>query len=105
MNNNVQYEINIGCNDQHNKEEIVNSSELLKIVNDYFLKKKINYSAQEVEGGYHHKDGVYMFEKTLCITVVGDQDFDIVKFAKGLSMYMNQECFMITKENILEEYR
>lgn len=105
MNSDVQYEIYIGCSDQQNKKEIVKSNELLKIVNDYFSKTKINYSIVELEGGYHHSDGVFVFEKTLCITIIGNQDFDIVRFSKGLSMYMNQECFMITKENLLKEYR
>lgn len=105
MNNDVEYEIYIGCKDQHLKEDIIKCNELMEIVNAYFDKKKINFSMQEVEGGYLHLDGVFAFEKTLYITIIGKQDFDIVRFSKSLSMFMNQECFMVTKKDLLTDYR
>lgn len=105
MNNDVQYEIFIGCADRNTKNEIVKSCELLKLVDEYFTKLKINYSALEFEGGYHQQNGSFICEKTICITIIGNQNFDIVKFSKALSMYMNQECFMITKKNLQKEYR
>lgn len=105
MNNDVQYEIYIGCGDQQTKEEIVSTEELGEIVDEYFQKKKINYSMQHVGGGYLHENGKFVIENTLCIILVGKQNFDIVKFAKGLSMYMNQECLMITKNDLLSEFR
>lgn len=105
MINDVQYEIFIGCNDQQTKEEVVSASELINTVSEFFTRERINYSVQQVEGGYLHENGKYVLENTLCVTIIGDQNLDIVKFAKGLSMYMNQECFMITRNKLKIEYR
>ena len=39
----------------------------------------------------------FIAENSLCINIIGTLDLDICKLAKNLSMYMNQECSLITR--------
>lgn len=105
MTNDTKYEIYIGCNDTSTKEENISNDEIIKTINNYFSKKKINYSLELGDGGYLHNDGRFIFEKTIRINIIGSQSLDIIDYAKKLAMYMNQECLMITKEKSLFEYR
>ena len=101
MNNNVEYQIFIGCKDnQLRDQEIVSEDELRDIVSSFFKRKKIDFSIFSVKGGYLHDDGWFMTENTLCISIIGSSDAAIIKLAKNLSMFMNQEYSMIIKQNI-----
>ena len=41
-----------------------------------------------------------MTENTLCISIVGSSDLAIIKLAKSLSMYMNQEYSLVVKKDV-----
>ena len=101
MQENVEYQIFIGCMDPHTGEEVVNENKLRNMVSEFFKKHKINFSMLSIRGCYIHKNGWIATENTLCINIVGGKEEYILKLAKSLSMFMNQESCLITK-NILK---
>jgi len=101
----IEYQIYIGCSDSQTSEELISSKQLRILVSLYFERLQIGFSMQEVKGGYVHTDGKYVIENTLCITIIGAQGLNIVELANGLSMYMNQDCLMVTKNGLKMEYR
>lgn len=101
MNNSVEYQIFIGCIDnQARDKEIVSEDELKEIVSTFFEKNKIDFSIFTAKGGYLHNDGWFVTENTLCISIVGSSDLAIIKLAKSLSMYMNQEYSLVVKKDV-----
>ena len=105
MKNNTEYQIFIGCHDSQIQGELVNDDELKEMVVEFFKRKKIDFSIFDVKGGYLHEDGRFVSENSLCINIIGSHDLDIIKLAKGLSMYMNQECSLIVKDLIKADFR
>ncbi|MBR5926078.1 MAG: hypothetical protein IKZ78_01820, partial [Firmicutes bacterium] len=101
MKQSFEYQIYIGCTDSQSKDKLVQEHELKEMVADFFARNQIGFSILSVKGGFYYSDGWFAPEDTLCINVVGDSDLDIMKLARSLSMYMNQECCMISR-NALE---
>lgn len=97
MQDSIEYQIFIGCTDSQTHEEVVAESELKELVSLFFERNKISFSMFSVQGGYRHKYGGFIAENSLCINIIGTLDLDICKLAKNLSMYMNQECSLITR--------
>lgn len=104
MNSNTEYQIYIGCNDSQLKDEIVSEAELREMIVQFFQQKKIDFSVFSAKGGYLHEDGTFISEDALCINIIGAQDLDIIKLAKSLSMFMNQECSLVIKDIIKSEF-
>lgn len=105
MNSNVEYQIYIGCIDnQLRDQEIVSEDELRDMVSSFFERNKIDFSIFSAKGGYLHENGWFVTENTLCINIIGSSDTDIIKLAKNLSMYMNQEYSMVVKLNIQSSF-
>ena len=104
MKDNTEYQIFIGCHDSQLQEEYVSEDELKEMVVQFFERKKINYSMFSAKGGYLHKDGRFISENSICINIIGSYDLDIIKLAKNLSMYMNQECSLIVKDCIKADF-
>ena len=65
---------------------------------------KLIFLSFPTKGGYLHDDGWFVRENTLCISIIGSSDIDIIKFAKNLSMYMNQENSMVVKQYIQTKF-
>ena len=106
MNNSVEYQIYIGCNDSHLKTELVTMNELEDVVAAFFERKKINFSILHVQGGYYYDEGWYIYENTLCISIINNhQEIDIISLAKSLSMYMNQKCCLVTRNSLEFQYQ
>ena len=105
MNDNVEYQIYIGCMDnQLRDQEVVSEDELRDMVSSFFERNKIDFSIFSAKGGYLHDDGWFVIENTLCISIIGSSDTDIIKLAKNLSMYMNQEYSMVVKQDIQTKF-
>ena len=103
MNQNIEYQIIIGCNDHHTKGEYVSDEELSKTIVDFFTRKEIDFSLLKLTGGYLYKGSGFVFENSVCITIVGSDDRKIVRLAKAFKMYMNQETVLITKNKLQNE--
>ena len=101
MRDTVEYQILIGCKDSQIEEEVTTTEELLASLTYLFECEKINFSIVRATGGYCN-NGWYVTENSLCINIIGEASFDIIKFAKSISMIMNQEYILIIK-NVLEE--
>ena len=97
MNDNIEYQIYIGFNDSQANAQIVKEEELEDMISEFFRRKKIDFSLMNGEGGFFHQDGTFAHEKTLIVNIIGQQGLDIIKLAKSLSMFMNQECSLVTK--------
>ncbi|MBQ9519678.1 MAG: hypothetical protein IJR59_07275 [Firmicutes bacterium] len=100
MQESIEYQIFIGCADSQTYNEVVSDSELKEMVSMFFERNKINFSMLKVRGGYRHNNGRFITENSLCIDIVGISGLDIIKLAKGLSMYMNQECSLVTRNSL-----
>lgn len=97
MQNNVEYQIFIGCSDSQSRDEIISEENLRKITANFFEREKIDFTMLSAKGGYRHNDGTFITENTLCINIIGATDLDIIKLTKSLSMFMNQERSLIVK--------
>ncbi len=96
----VEYQFFIGCADSHTHEYIITKNELKEMVANFFNKNNTDFSMLTAQGGYCHKDGWFITEDSLCINIIGASDIDIIRLATSLSMYMNQECSLIIRNNI-----
>ena len=104
MKTNTEYQIYIGCRDGYLHDEIISDDALREMITQFFRKKEIDFSIYSTTGGYLHEDGVFVSEKTLCINIIGANELDIIKLAKSLSMFMNQEYSLVVKDMIKAEY-
>ncbi len=105
MQENTEYQIYIGCHDSQLRGELVSEDELRAMVVEFFKKKEMAFSMFSAKGGYLHNDSSFIYENSLCINIIGTQDLDIIRLAKSLSMFMNQECSLVVKDIIKTEYR
>lgn len=104
MDTSTEYQIIIGCNDSQLRQEVVNENELTEMVSQFFRKNHIDFSLMSLKGGYLHEDGWFITENSLCISIVGDTSIDIIKLAKSLSMFMNQENILVIKHTLKAEF-
>ncbi len=104
MKDDVEYQMYIGCKDISLHDEVVSKDDLTEMVVHFFESKKIDFSLVPAKGGFLHEDGWYAVEDTLCINIIGSRDVDIMKLGKSLSMFMNQECVLIVKNNLQSEF-
>ena len=100
MKNNTEYQIFIGCGDYHLQDEIISEGELREMVAQFFRRNEIDFSMFSAKGGYLRQDGRFISENTLCISIIDSDDLDIVRLAKSLSMFMNQERALVVKDVI-----
>lgn len=100
MDNVVEYQIYIGCHDSHSRHELVKEHDLREMVVSFFRRKKIDFSVLSAKGGYLHTDGSFVTEDSLCIDIVDASEIDIVSLAHSLSMYMDQECVLVTRSSV-----
>ncbi len=105
MENSIEYQIFIGCNDSQSRDEIVSEQNLTDLISLFFTRKKIDFSLLRAKGGYFHEDGFFITENTICINIIGAADLDIFKIARSLSMFMNEECVMVTRNYLQKEFR
>lgn len=104
MKTNTEYQIYIGCRDSQLRDEIVSEDELRETVVQFFRKREIGFTILSVKGGYLHEDGMFISENTICINIIGADDLDIIKLAKSLKMFMNQEYSLVVKDVIKAQY-
>ena len=105
MKENTEYQIMIGCHDAQLRDEIVSQDELGAMIVQFFKKKEIDFSMFSAKGGYLHDDRSFVYENSICVNIIGSCDLDIIKLAKSLSMFMNQECSLVIKDRIKAELR
>ena len=105
MEKSIEYQIFIGCTDSQSHDEVVSGQNLTDLISLFFTKKMIDFSLLSAKGGYTFGDGSFITENTICINFIGTADLDIFKLAKSLSMFMNQECVMVTRNNLQKEFR
>lgn len=100
MKETIEYEIYIGCRDSQTLNEVAGLNELREMVVSYFDRNKVDFSVVNAEGGYLHKDGVFVMEDSLWITIIGDSDTDIMGLAERLAMFMNQESALVVRNRV-----
>lgn len=103
MNQDVEYQIIIGCNDPYLNNEYVNDEELSKTIVNFFLRKETNFSLLRLNGGYSYERGYFVSENGVCVTIIGSDDEKIISLAKAFKMYMNQETVLIVKNKLQKE--
>lgn len=93
----IECQIFIGCVDPQANQEIVSETELREMVAAFFARRKIDFSMLNTSGGYIYSNGSFITESSICVNIIGDPDLDIIKLARSLSMYMNQEHVLVTR--------
>ena len=101
----TEYQILIGCKDGQTRKELVTEEELRNLISDFFERKHIDFSLISLKGGFLYDTGEFVVEDTLCINIITDNEGGIVTLAKDLSMFMNQKCSLIIKNNLYARYR
>ena len=105
MKDNVEYQIYIGCKDTNLRDEVISKDALTEMVVRFFASRKIDFSLIFAKGGFLHENGWYDVEDTLCINIIGSSDIDIITLGKALSMFMNQDCVLVTKNRLQTEFQ
>lgn len=105
MHDNTEYQIFIGCHDSQLGDELVSRDELKDMVIQFFKQKKIDFSMLSARGGYISENGGFVSENSLCINIIGAYDLDIIRLARSLSMFMNQECSLVVKSAVRADFR
>ena len=105
MKDNIEYLIFIGCHDSQLNDEVLSVDALREMVTQFFRQREIAFSMFIAKGGFLHDDGRFVSEDSLCIDIIGAYNLDIIRLAKSLSMFMNQECSLVIKDVIKTEYR
>ncbi len=100
MDDNVEYQIFVGCTDSETRDEIVGQQELGELVTQFMSRNQVDFSMLSVKGGYLHEDGEYLTEDTICVNIVGASEREIVRLARSLSMFMNQETAMVVRHSL-----
>lgn len=96
----IEYQLFIGFHDAAFNDEYVEVKELEKIVLDFFKRENIDFTLLKNEGGYLYNNNQFVLEHSLCINIIGATEKEMVRLAKSLSMYMNQESVLLTKSAI-----
>ena len=104
MNKSTEYQIYIGFQDSQHGRELISESELRTMISDFFKRNKTDFSILSAKGGYISNDGVFVSENSLCINIIGASEDKIIRLAKNLSMFMNQECSLIVKNIINADF-
>lgn len=104
MKENIEYQIFIGGQDPHVFDEIVSHDNLKDMVVDFFRRKKIDFTVFSAKGGYISETGRYVSENTLCINIIGADNLNIIKLAKSLAMFMNQEHPLVVKNIVKAKF-
>ncbi len=97
MKTSEEYQIFIGCHDAQINNELVKDYELSDIISNFFMRNEVDFSLLKMAGGYLYKDGTFVFENGVIISIVGAKEKEVVKLGKILSKYMNQESSLIIK--------
>ena len=100
----IEYQIYIGYKDPQLGEEILSEKEITEVLSAYFERVKMGFSLLSLKGGYYYEDGWYDTENTLCISIIGDSETDILRITNAISMFMNQECSLVVKYPLKMKY-
>ena len=96
----IEYQIFVGCDDPHIKSAYINDDELIGLISNHFIRKKVDFSVLKSTGGYLYAEGDYAIENGVCISIIGAKEEEILKLSKSLAMYMNQEKLLIVKNDL-----
>ena len=105
MNDNIEYQIYIGCKDDDLHDVVISIEELTEMVINFFSLKEIDFTLVQAKGGFLHENGWYEVEDTICINIIGSSDLDIIKLGKTLSMFMNQECVLVVRNSLQTRFQ
>ena len=97
MTDSVEYQIFIGCRDPQLAEEIFSKKEMTDLISAYFERIQMDFSLSVIKGGYYYENGWFDTENTLCISIIGDAEMEILRIAGAISMFLNQECSLVVK--------
>ena len=98
--NNQEYQLFIGCHDTAIDDELVEQKELEKMIVDFFKREEVDFTIVHNEGGYLYNNKKFVLEHSLCINIIGSDEKKMVRLAKALSMYMNQESVLLCRSPI-----
>ena len=96
----VRHQIFIGLNDGDTKEQKYDTEKFRKILEDVCRGYKIAYSVAPMQGGYFHEGGMFVSENSLCLTLIGADDYIVNEIAKDVCAFFNQETVMVTRDTV-----
>ena len=105
MDESIEYQLFVGCSDSQTLDYVIDENELKETIAKFFKRKNIDFSMLRARGGYLNSDGTFITEQTVCINIIGNKQLDIIKLAKSLTMYMNQESTLVVKNKLNVSFR
>ena len=95
-----RYDILIGLKDKDLLEQLMSTNAFVEIVSNICEQSKIGYSLKKMRGGYIMKNGTYIKEESLHLSLNGISEKQALKIAEKIKESFNQECVIVTKEII-----
>ena len=96
----TKYEIIIGLKDKNTYKQMLSTEKFVKIVKSVCKRKYIGYSMHVMEGGYIHRNGTYINEKSLNITFYYITKKQVLEIASILKKLFNQESVIVITTGI-----
>ncbi|KAK8813188.1 hypothetical protein WA158_002780 [Blastocystis sp. Blastoise] len=100
----IQYTIYIGLNDKMRKEQIIDTSKAIQIVNSILLNYTSNFTVTQSEGYYRYKDSIQIKENVLCYTIISFNSNDLYTFIKEVKVLLNQESILVTSTCVFNHF-
>ena len=92
-----EYQLFIGFHDYATNDEFVKVNELENVVINFFKRENVDFTLLKNEGGYLYNNKQFVMEHSLCVNIIGASEEEMVRLAKSLSMYMNQESVLLVR--------
>ena len=96
----VEYQLFVGFHDAAFDNEYVEVKELEKIILEFFKRENVDFTLLKSEGGYLYNDNQFVIENSLCINIIGAREEEMIRLAKSLSMFMNQESVLLVRSKV-----
>ena len=95
-----QYDILIGLKDKDTFEQLLSTGKFIEIVSNICEQNRVGFSIKKMNGGYITKNGKYIKENSLNLTLNGITEIQAIKIAQSLKELLNQECILVTKNEV-----
>ena len=92
----IQTTIYIGLNDAETGVQRFDSEKYISTLKTVCRNYEIDFSVQEISGGYFHEDRHYTEENALILRLIDIPEQTINELAKDICVFFNQESVMVT---------
>lgn len=95
-----RHKIYVGLNDSESKSQKYATEFFSKILCNVCKGYQVAFSVSELHGGYFHDDRTFVSENSLCLTLIGAEDYMADEIAKDLCAFFHQESVMVLRDTV-----